>query len=106
MDKVFRYFETKSLENDPAKGPFECFIMHSLIEAEFGRIIINTVAEIPGYLIVQRVVESSGTPEDDFFLARVQELQYFTSLLPMFNPKNKLDYGLSQKEPLSPASDF
>lgn len=98
MDKVTRYFETKLLENDPQKGPRECFIMHSWIEAEFGRIVINTIAEIPGLLIVQRVLETSGTYEEDIFMARVGELQYFTSLLPMFNPKNIKDYGLSQTE--------
>lgn len=99
MDKVLRYFEVKALESDAKKGPRECFIMHSILEGEFGPIHIKTTAEVPGFLIAQRVVESSGTTEEDLYLSRVGELSYYCTLLPMFNPKNKLDYGLSQTQP-------
>lgn len=99
MDKVLRYFEVKPLEGDPKFGPRECFIMHSFIDADFGPVHIKTTAEVTGFLICQRVVESSGMSEEDLFLSRVGELNYFCSLLPMFNPKNKQDYGLSQTQP-------
>ena len=98
MDKVYRYFEVQELLIQESSGAKQCFIMHSLIEGEFGKIHIETVAEIPGKYIVQEVKESSGTPDDDLYTARLSEMQYFVSLLPMFNPKLQMDYGLSESE--------
>lgn len=81
IQQVMRYFTIKE----------ETFYMYSKISGEFGDQLLVTTAT--GSLIAQAPGEGSSPLDFNF---RLGEMNYFLQVYSMFNPQNKMDYGLQE----------
>ena len=84
-NSVFRQFDIQ-VSNTP-DGSTRSIIMTSSTEGEFGPMLVHCVFEIDGEYIGQSVRESSGASFAEIFDFRVQEMQYFISVIvPLCKP--------------------
>lgn len=88
MDKVFRYFSIKD----------ETFYMFSRVEGEFGFQELQTAAPLDVVDVSIQQQKAPGSADIDFAF-RLGEMHYFLQVFNMFNPKNKVDYGLQEADP-------
>lgn len=89
MNKVLRYFAIKD----------ECLFMYSKLEGEFGSQLIVSSACTEDSTIHQQSQPGSAPLDFNF---RLGEMQYFLQVYSMFNPQNKVDYGIQEEEPQTP----
>lgn len=88
MNKVLRYFTIKD----------ECFFMYSRLDGEFGAQLLLTSASTDDCRI-QQCQQPDSAPVD--FNFRLGEMNYFLQVYSMFNPQNKVDYGIQEESQTS-----
>lgn len=94
---IKRFFDLsyqKDIERDGhvLKAGFHYLIQQSELDGDYGTIVLRIVAQLSNPMELHCIFfETCGQSEDVLFAIRTVELQYFlSSILPLFNPLNRL----------------